>query len=325
MRYLFFFLFLFSCSTKPTVSEQSKPNWIPIPTNAKISHYKAEISAMTWLGDKLVLVPENANSYSENNFFYLNRADIKEWLHNGVKPAIKTIKTIGDFENKVEGFDGFEAMAVVADTVYVAMEALGLGWTRSWLAKGIYNTGLNQIEFDMNSLKEVPIPGKIFNAGIESLTYYDKTVWALYEANGRNINKTPTCYKYSSRLSFLGEAPFPAIEFRVTDATETDNSGTFWAINYFYSGDKKKYKPAPDNLLPKTDLNKQKFVERLVKFKFEDGKIMIADRNSWPIFSGDLGEINWEGVARWDEKSILLINDMYPKSVGTVLVYLEKK
>ena len=55
----------------------------------------------------------------------------------------------------------------------------------------------------------------------------------------------------------IGAIPMPAttlltakdIEYRITDVTEVDNQGKFWALNFFWPGEKKLLNPAPNTCL----------------------------------------------------------------------------
>ncbi len=74
-------------------------------------------------------------------------------------------------------------------------------------------------------------------------------------------------------LVSLPSVPFPTIEYRITDATQLDEQNHFWAINYFYEGDRDLL-PVKDPLTIRygrgATHRQKRTVERLVEFSYSD-------------------------------------------------------
>ena len=66
----------------------------------------------------------------------------------------------------------------------------------------------------------------------------------------------------------LAKIKSPNIEYRITDATKVKNN-KFWAINYYWPGDKKDLKPGLDRLRKNKDNDPNQTIERLVEFKIK--------------------------------------------------------
>ena len=81
----------------------------------------------------------------------------------------------------------------------------------------------------------------------ESIINHDKRLLLLYEANGSNLREDPYQLSFSLTDLSLTKIKSPNIEYRITDATKVENN-KFWAINYYWPGDKKDLKPGLDRL-----------------------------------------------------------------------------
>ena len=75
------------------------------------------------------------------------------------------------------------------------------------------------------------------------LIYKDIALF-LYEANGKNLQKDVLQQALSLKDFSISNLKFPNIEYRITDATKVDENNKFWAINYYWPGDKKYLNPA---------------------------------------------------------------------------------
>jgi hypothetical protein len=153
----------------------------------------------------------------------------------------------------------------------------------------------------------------------ESLIVFGNRVITLYEANGKNINTSPQAHTFDSALQSRESLAFPNIEYRITDATSTDEFGRFWAINYFYPGDK-KLQPAQDSIITQfgkgSSHSQNTTVERLVQFQFSYEGILLADTPPIQLqLIDDQNARNWEAIARLDDKGFLLATDKYPETI----------
>ena len=126
--------------------------------------------------------------------------------------------------------------------------------------------------FTMKSKKEdileIKTPVQVKNMTYESALIYKDIALFLYEANGKNLQKDVFQQTLSLKDFSISNIKFPNIEYRITDATKVDENNKFWAINYYWPGDKKYLNPAKDylNTLPKSS-NK---VERIVEFEIKE-------------------------------------------------------
>jgi len=133
--------------------------------------------------------------------------------------------------------------------------------------------------------------------------------------------ETPkSVHLFDLQLNPLGTLPFVPLEYRLTDVTSPDAEGRFWAINYFYPGDKGKLNPAADEL---TDLYpagpthaQSEVVERLVEFQYTPAGVVRTDTPpiQLQLLSGGDAR-NWEGIVRLDERGFLLVTDKYPQTI----------
>ena len=151
----------------------------------------------------------------------------------------------------------------------------------------------------------------------ETLTQNKTDILAIYEANGINIYPESKAHLISKKTGEVRQIDFPDIEYRITDATDIDENGDFWVINYFYPGDKRKLKLGNDSFITKFGIGRthknNKQVERLIKLNFDGEKISLTDT---PPVQLELKEgtdsNNWEGIVKLDDKGFLLIADYYP-------------
>jgi len=142
----------------------------------------------------------------------------------------------------------------------------------------------------------------------------------------------PIAHVYGLDLSEQGVVRFPNIEYRITDATELDEAGYFWAINYFYPGDEEKYQPFRPEPLALTfgagpSHAKLDTVERLVEFQLTEDGIKLTGKP--PIQLSLIGASlvllgesiadqisrNWEGIVRLDDRGFLLATDKFPNTL----------
>ena len=118
-------------------------------------------------------------------------------------------------------------------------------------------------------------------------------------------------------LGSLPSVSFPTIEYRITDATQLDGCDRFWAINYFYEGDRDLL-PTREPLVVRYGRGRthrqQPTVERLVEFTYSAQGIALTD--TAPIQLALIGAgRNWEGIARLDDQGFLIATDKFPETL----------
>lgn len=287
----------------------------------------AEISGLAWYGDTLILMTENPNIYAgegeAGRFYGLTKAAIVDYLAAEGPAALEPfpIPIMGpDIVATVPGFDGFEAIAFVEDEVFLMIEAeLEDESMRGYLVKGTVAPDLSSITLDLANMAELLPQSTFGNMSYESLFVMDGQLVTFYEINGAAVNAEPLAYIYDTDLQAQGQMAFPALEFRVTDATTLDENGMFWVMNYFFPGE--------DFLLPALDTIVELFgqgathalfphVERLVALDVTvDGIVVDTDTPAIQLELPGEDARNWEGIARLDDMGFLVVTDKYPVTI----------
>ena len=196
---------------------------------------------------------------------------------------------------------------------------------RSYIVKGDINRDNSHIEIDNDSLTEITVPVNIKNMGFESLVKYRNQILVIFEANGKNVYPEPKIVSYNRSLTKSKLLEFENLEYRLTDATKVDNKSRFWALNFYWPGEKKRLKPALDELFMNIDEaathKKNDHVERLVEYKIYKNKIQRTAKD--PVqFVINKESRNWEGVVRFDNKGFIVVVDEYPR---TILAFVKNK
>ena len=283
-----------------------------------ITDKKQEISGMDWYQDRLFLLPENMGGF----LFSISKSEILNAIKSGKNLPITPKKTrfkTPDYSSLIKGFDGFEAIAFNGDNIYITIESEHRGEMVSYLAWGKIDSKSLEVIIDEKDLETIKTPIQLNNISFESLLINDEDIIMVYEANGSNLRKNPTQAVFSHRNKNISQINFPNIEYRITDATRMDNNGRFWAINYFWPGDKKLLNPGKDNILNKVKQGSSHFksnqIERLVEFQVNTGEISISDTKPIQLFLESDASRNWEAVARLDDKGLLIASDKHPRMI----------
>ena len=285
-----------------------------------------EMYGLAWYKDYLILMPQYVNE-SKPRFYYLKKSTINDWLNGNKEKPLNPSKIdiiMPDYFNSIKGYQGFEAICFIGNKAYLIIETKNNDLMKSFIVKGSMDIKNKTLIIDPEKKVEILLPVNIKNMGYESILKYKYRLMVLFEANGINVNSDPKASFYNSSLKQKGHISFPNIEYRITDATELDDQGRFWAINFFWPGEKKRLNPGKDLVLNNTVKGEthQEFehVERLVEFKI-DGK-NIYKTNSLPIqLKLNQNSRNWEGVVRMENKGFLMIVDEHPR---TILAFIKK-
>lgn len=318
---------------------------IEIELIGPVANPESEVSGLAWYKNFLVFLPqypdlEEITPDNHPKLFAIPKEEILAYLderknNNQPSPiepqAIDFIieKELYEKISSIEGFEGFEAIAFWENKVFMTIEASPdhmLGYLVAGevemipaLKITLKHTGSKKSELVKIQQKKPSID----NMAFETLVVSGNEVIALYEANGKHVNPSPRAYVYNHDLNFIKTLEFPTIEYRITDATALDAGHRFWCINYYYSGEKDKLKPAKDSIATeygkgKTH-NRCQTVERLVAFEFQyPNKIALV--NGPPLqlkLKGcDKNDArNWEGMVRLDKRGFLLVTDKRPWTI----------
>lgn len=340
--------FLAACQQKPTPTLTStgdptlavivSPEFFPetpvqtIPLTGELEACNAEISGMAWYGDYLILLPQYPNFFlglgerGDGALFAIPKADLDAYLSGASSAALQAIQIPLDADgaNEITGFEGFEALVFNGDDVYLTIEVRRMGKMSAQVVKGRIAPDLSKVSLDAAIMPEIETQSGISNVSDEALLLVGDELLTIHEANGERVNPAPVAHRLDMDLSVVGTLPLPNIEYRLTDATELDADGRFWAINYFYPGDAA--------MLPESDPIVEKFgqgethaasdgVERLLEFSYNAAGIALIDTPPILLKLLDNGDLrNWEGIVRYAD-GFLLATDKYP---CTILGYVPR-
>ena len=313
--------FLLSCENKRTI--EVSPMMIKL--DGSIKNSDEEISGMDWYYDNLILLPENLNGYA----FAIKKTEIDSRIDKSDTSAIKPKKikfNTPNYQHTIPGFDSFEAIAFRGYEVYITIEIKFDDRMSCLLARGHIDNKSLEITIPEQTLTTLDVPSYVDNMSYESLILNENTIVALFEANGDSLIENPYALSINLSGQDINKYSMSSINYRIADATKTDEKNRFWAINYFFPGDKKTLKPSNDMLSakygngPTHSLSER--VERLIEYKIENNKVVLT--NSPPIeikLEGEKTSRKWEAIARFEDKGFLLATDKYPKPY-TLFAYI---
>ena len=308
-----------SCTKK--MSKEVTPFYIKI--SGPMADRKQEISGMDWYKDNLFLLPENLNGY----VFLIKKAEIDSRINKTDTSTItpKKIKfNTPDYKNSIPGFDSFEAIAFRGYEVYIAIEIRFPDSMGCLLARGHIDEETLEITIPEQTFTPLEVPTFVDNMSYESLVIKNNRVYALFEANGDSLIKNPSVLSVNVSGNEIKKHPTTSINYRIADATRIDQDNRFWAINYFFPGDKKTLKPSKDLLISKygegPTHSRSERVERLVEYKINNNRIVLTDNPHIELeLEGEKTSRKWEALARYENKGFLIATDKYPT---TILAYI---
>lgn len=283
----------------------------------------AEVSGLAWAGDELIILPQYPNwqkTPGDGIVMALPKAEILSIIEYRTSGALtpRPIPFIsGGLETQIKGFEGFESIAILGDRVYVTIEASPDNLMTGYLVAGTLAPDLSEMRLDPARMAMMQPPVNIPNASYETVFIVGDRIITLYEENGASLNPHPLGRVFDLDLNPLGTIPFPNIEYRVTDATDPDEAGRFWVMNYTYTGRKAKTEAAPDPLVARYGMGRTHAmfdsVERLVQFQYAPDGITKVDRAPLQLQLLDpMHRRNWEGLVSLDDRGFLIITDRFP-------------
>ncbi len=279
---------------------------------------KEEISGMDWYKKHLFLLPENQNNY----LYVIPKKEIYKSLNSSTKIEILPKKSnfiAPDYKRLIKGFEGFESIAFHNDEFFITIEAKERGIMKSYIIWGEIDAKSFTMKSKKEDVLEIKTPVQIKNMTYESALVYKDIALFLYEANGKNLQKDVFQQALSLKDFSISNIKFPNIEYRITDATKVDENNKFWAINYYWPGDKKHLNPVEDylNTLPKSS-NK---IERIVEFEIKDNEVVFSGSKPIEFSLDDKNSRNWEGLVRLDNQGFLIATDKYPEMLLAFVEY----
>ena len=297
---------------------------IPLKLPDRISAASFEYSGMGWFGDYLVLLPQYPQGKDftrEPNLFAIAKQDLLAAITDpDLELPVRDIPIENsDLRSVIKGFEGFESILFVDQNVYMTIESRAGDPMMGYLIRGVVNGDLESITLDVNSLVELRPFSSELNATFEGMTYWNGSLYVMYEHNSMRNVKQPVAYQINPDLENIREIPFPVINYRITDATISDVDGKFWVMNYFFPGDT-HLAVDQDSLVEEYGEGKTHAendpVERLVQLQIENDQISRIDQppTYLQLLDNDIAR-NWEGLVMLDNLGFLLITDSFPGSV----------
>lgn len=297
-----------------------------IPLAGRASESVAELSGLAMRHDTLVMLPQYPARHG-SVLFALTESQIEGYLDTSggapLTPSEIPLDSQG-IEDTVQGFDGFEAIAFGRDEhVYFAVEGLRSATTSAgFLVRGRVEGDLARIVLEPEHLVSLPPQNELENTGYEAIVLQGDRVLALYETYGE-VNPHPRVMAADLDLTGAHELPMAPLEYRITDATAIDRTGSFWVANYHWPG--APWSPGSCSLTERygrgASHSRCATVERLVELHVTDQGVVVSDRAPIQLeLIDDDHARNWEGVVRFGEHGFLLVTDEYPR---TTLGYVE--
>ena len=282
-----------------------------------------ELSGLARLDDRIILLPQYPDRFG-GYLFTLPMTDIAAALRGRPAPELTPGLLAfddGGLAQSLPGFNGFEALAIAGDQVYMTIENRRGG---GWVVRGALSADRGRIQLDAASVQPLPAQAGLTNIGDEALTVApDGRVFTLHEANGANVNPAPVAHLFAGDLQPLGAVAVPLLEYRLTDATSVDERGRFWALNVYQRGEAATLRPGDDALAAQhgegASHRRNAAVERLVEMAITPGGLLLTERPPLQLqLLGDLSPRNWEGLVRFqvDEfDGFLLATDRFPTTI----------
>ena len=293
---------------------------IEIPLQGEAADRSLEMSGLAWYGDYLILMPQYVNKKAPG-FYFLSKEKINEWLDGDRSKALKPGKIdliIPNYDNVIGGYQGFEGLCFSGNKVYLLMESKNDGVMSSYIVAGAMDFKKKMLEIEQGKIEQITPPKNINNMGYESILKHKYRLLVLFEANGININPNANAEYYTTSLKHKESVSFPNVEYRITDVTDIDGKGRFWALNYFWPGEKEMLDPGKDLIIKNYEEGKThqqyEHVERLVEYKIRSNQISRTDSPPIQLVLDETSR-NWEGLVRLDKKGFLMIVDEHPRTI----------
>lgn len=315
--------FLTSCGDD-ALSKTASSSLQEIKLTGQIVEGKAQLSGLAWLDDWLILLPQYPDFAGDGSFVYgLPKQMILDYLAADNKTAVPLTPIPIPFHTNnlnIFGSQGFEAVAFGQLETAVStsprqavftIEAAPWGQMRGYLLRGEMALDHSSLSLDSGTVVEMLPQARQFNMAYEAVLIANEHIFAFYELNGARFNGQPVALRFGHDLTAAGTAVMPHIPYRITDVTNVDENGRFWAINYL--------PPGLNLLTPQPTLrSRQPAIEQLIELQIVGNNIR---RTKTPPLNliGEEGR-NWEGIVRLDNQGFLLATDNHPRTMLTFIV-----
>ncbi|HEX9029970.1 MAG TPA: hypothetical protein VF823_12400 [Anaerolineales bacterium] len=314
---------------KPLPKEQPV---VQIPLDGPAATQEAELTGMAWYSSTLILLPRDPARFADKlpestppadgAVFALDKAEILSFL-DGASPGPLTPRLVPvlapGLAQPVNGFTGFQAIAVQGERIFLTLAAKPGPAARSYLVTGLIAPGLTSLHLDTAHTASISPDAGLPDAVEKSLVVAGSRLLTFNEANGRGVNPAPQAHLFDLSLREQGTLPFPNLEYRLGDMTPPDDAGQFWATNYFFPLDRALAVDSDPlfELYPKGYTHSVWItVERLVQFQFGEFGIHLSDIPPIQLqLLDDNHPRQWEAIARLDGRGFLLATDRNPTTI----------
>ncbi len=310
----------------PVATSAAERPVVVLPLTGPLADLDAKITGLTWYNDYLIFLPQNPNFVGDNksDLFAVQRSDIIAFI-NGVTSALPPPLPVPfndtGLPNLLPGFQGYQAIAIAGERVYlIALADPGSG-PRSYLVAGNIATELSAINLDVSKIVEIPVPASALNRIYRALFITNDNILALSEFNGA-VNPSPASQRFDTSLNKLESVSLSGSEYRLTDATAPDANGRIWVLNIFVPGDP----GATTGVEPLAQLYGKgvthqvfDYVERLIQYQFSSTGITLTASPPVQLELSAHGPRNWQGVARLGDQGFLVVTD---QQTGTIFGYI---
>ena len=297
-----------------------------LPLAGPLTDADAEISGLAWYGDDLLIMPQypDFGDYAgegDGRLFALSRADVLAALDGEAAPLtpVEIPLFAPDLRASIDGYEGFEAIAVVGNRVVFSIESETNDAIGGYLVTGRLAPDLSALTLDVDHPRPfIPTQSHVENMAEETLVVLGEQVFTIHEANGMGVNADPVAHTFTLDLAARGTVPFPEIEYRITDATDADSTGRFWVINYFYPGDAELHAardPLADRFGRGATHRLASTVERLIELHYDGTAFRLTDTPPLQLELLNDQSRNCEGLARLDDRGFLVATDKFPSTM----------
>jgi len=297
-----------------------------IPLAPPLNDPEAEISGLSWCGDRLILLtqyPERFVDDGNSYFYFLKRNQVLGFLDGTVDTALEAQKiklNEHGLRQMMDNFDGYEAITCKDNHVWLTIEAVNTnGRYQSFIVPGeIDFDGKPTLSINSKKLTQLESQTNMKDMAEETLVLLGDDAIAIHEANDPRFVPEPKAKLVSRTDMTVSDISFPHMPYRITDATDLDLNGRFWVINYKYSGD--EFSRQTDDPLSKQygkGASHQKYynVERLIELRLNGNTITREDRAPIPLLMTAVEGRNWEGIVRLGNRGFLIATDKHPSTM----------
>lgn len=323
-------------------------NYKTIPLPNAIIGVGEEYSGMCNYGNRVYLLPQygdhktlvKKDNLKGEFLIYSLLTDSINRVVDGKDSALSAYKTLKVInldklpDNVGDEYEGFEAISIVNNTVFLSIETDDK-YENCYLLKARLDTVNNQVIIDPLHIVNLKRPEFIYNAGFEAVTWLpqEKKLLAYYEYNGMPAGGQG--YLIDTSFTNQPEAiKVPQLYFRVTDIT-AGAKDAIYGINYFWNGDYKYY--LDNDKLNHQEENIKNTIPDLRDSLVKDAGYLQSSKTTYARIvrlknrrDGKWEQVatfpgyknNWEGLTLY-RKGVLVITDANgSKKQNTVLAYV---